>query len=586
VNVILHVFSNSIAENLLTLAKEKEELLSILKEREANKEYCYIQMDGSNLSEIEDAIRAYERNLIAFQFSGHADERNLLVNDLLVNGSGIAMQLENCAKRFALKLVVLNGCSTLPLAEVLMKYSIPAVIGTTAPVEDESATVFSIHFWRNLVMYNMSIKNAYTRALGPAQARTEEDLTAKNSAWVLRGTDNAVSVNPIHFIPDNERPEPFEANSILFPGLIKAYTKWENQQVIAAQQQEKSWRMAAIINSVPHPISTHLQKLFSPFEKTPEGFDKVSLKRLQQIGQLYHNTAEFCWYIMVAQLWEIILELPDAGKKLELNVRLSLRKFFAMKTEERETLNFIALMHDLIKAIQELHADDICKEFIEKQTIYNDFAKLQDGFYEAAQFLMDLRISTYEDMVSDQKILFTCKKAEENLLKFLDALGFMHRYKLTSVQNINVIKLRHTKRHFTRYKHQLTFLMNPMGGEEASFYYMRSFIDTWSVILIKNEKRRRANIMENASFVTTFVDYLNLSPFVIDKNIYEKNTNLSDIMFFRGFLPNGTGYKRVSNTFDKKELQILPIEDNYSPLMKQFKNFKKTVLGNNHESAI
>ena len=71
-NVILHVFSNSIAENLLTLAKEKEDLLTILKEREANREYCYVQMEGSSLAEIEDAIRANERNLIAFQFSGHA----------------------------------------------------------------------------------------------------------------------------------------------------------------------------------------------------------------------------------------------------------------------------------------------------------------------------------------------------------------------------------------------------------------------------------------------------------------------------------------------------------------------------------
>jgi hypothetical protein len=576
-NVILHIFSNSLRKRLVTLAKEKETLLTILQQRANMGEFEYIQLEEKELDEIENALRVNEKNLIAFQYSGHAGEQGLLIQDLSVNNEGIALQLKDSAQKYSLKLVVLNGCSTKPLAERLISFGVPAVVSTSAPTLDKSATIFSIHFWRNLVTYNMSIKNAFEKALGPAQARTESNLDL--SVWKLLGDEDAVKVNPIHFIEAESVKEDFRPNVLLFSALYKEYLRVGNERVTRLGDATKGERMSAMLNSIPHPISSHLTKLFSPSEASPEKYDQVSVKRLEQIGQLYQNTAEFCFYIMVAQLWEIMLELPSVKSEIDPMIREVLWSFFSMKTEPRETFDFIPMMKKILDTIQNLNNNDHFKEFIDKQIIYKDFLQLPDDFYNACDYLIQLRINTYEGLITERNLHFLCKEAELHLLQFLKPLSFMHRYKLTSIQNINVIKLRHTKSEFTRYKHKMTFLMNARGGEENSFYYMRSHIDTWSVILIKDEKRRKAQTIEEPTFVTMFVDFLNLSPFVIDQNIYLENTTLSDIMFFRGFIPSGTAYKRVSNTLDKKDIKILPIEDNYSPLAKQFKNFKKIVLG-------
>ncbi|MBN9382023.1 MAG: hypothetical protein J0H74_14745 [Chitinophagaceae bacterium] len=577
-NVILHIFSNSIRDHLITLAKEKEALLAILRQRESTGEYQYIQLEEESLDKIEAVLRQYEKNLIALQYSGHAGEQSLLVRDLEVNSEGIALQLKDSAQKYVLKLVVLNGCCTGGLAEKLIAYGVPAVISTSSPVFDESATIFSIHFWRNLITYNLNIERSFWKAIGPAQTRTRVQLDP--SVWKLWGEKDAIRINPIHFIEAQSIRDDFTPNGILFPALYREYLRVGNEHVTHSRDGTKGERMAAMLNSIPHPMSSHLQKLFSPLEASPEKYDQVSIKRLEQIGQLYQNTSEFCFYIMVAQLWEIMLEFPSVKCEISPAIRELLWSFLSMKTEPRETFDFIPMMKTLLNTIKDLNENDQYKAFIDKQIIYKDFLRLPDEFYAACAYLMPLRIHTYEEVITEINLQFLCKDAEQHLLQFLKPLSFMHRYKLTSIQNINVIKLRHTKHAYTRYKHKMTFLMNAKGGEESSFYYMKSYIDTWSVILIKDEKRRKAQTIEEPTFVTMFVDFLNLSPFVIDQNIYSKNTTLSDIMFFRGFFPEAIGYKRVSNTLDKKDIQVLPIEDNISPLTKQFKNFKKIVLGN------
>lgn len=578
-NTILHVFAESIEGNLLTLKKEQEALLLILQERETASEYRYVQLCGASLEEIEQAITRYENELLVFQFSGHAGEQNLLIQDLEVNGGGIAMQLQRCVANHSLQLVILNGCSTHALAKAFEQYEIPAVIYTTAPVYDMAATWFSIQFWRSLITYNTNISVAFSRAVAAAQSRTQVSLK-DNALWQLSAGDAEKKTNPVHYLRAEAGPEAFTPNSILFPVLYREFLKAGNLHLAQLEGQGKSMRMSAMLNSIPHPVSTHLQKLFSPLEPSPEGYDQITLKRLEQIGQLYQNTAEFCWYIVVAQLWEVMLEFPQVRDEIDADIRHSLWEFFSMRTEQRETFDFISVMKQLLDIIKQLEQDSRYTAFIATQIICRDFIGLSADFYSACEYLLPLRINTYEGTVLNRNIGDLCKSAEQQLTQFLKPLSFMHRYKLTSIQNINVIKLRHTKQAYTRYKHKMTFLMNARGGEESSFYYMRSFIDTWSVILIKDEKCRKAQSIEEPTFVTMFVDFLNLSPFVIDQNIYLKDTTLSDIMFFRGFFPNGTAYKRVSNTLDKKDIRILPVEDNYSPLTKQFRNFKKIVLGN------
>ena len=74
---------------------------------------------------------------------------------------GLAQLLSECPR---LKLVILNGCSTIGWVKLLHRYNIPVVIGTYAEISDENAALFSKMFYTNWVRGN-NLKQAFSYAL-------------------------------------------------------------------------------------------------------------------------------------------------------------------------------------------------------------------------------------------------------------------------------------------------------------------------------------------------------------------------------------------------------------------------------------
>jgi hypothetical protein len=120
--------------------------------------------------------------------------------------------------------------------------------------------------------------------------------------------------------------------------------------------------------------------------------------------------------------------------------------------------------------------------------------------------------------------------------------------------------------------------MQSTSDDEYDYYYMPSFVDNWSVMLIKtkieeiiDDKRRR--------FKVTPIGYLNLSPFMIDKNAFIKRTNLSYIMFFNGFRKQKPtlSYQWVRNPMNYRDSIEISDEEEFEPILLEFDAFEKMI---------
>ncbi len=76
------------------------------------------------------------------------------------------------AAQSGLKLVFLNGCWTLPQADVLLKAGVKAVIGTTLPIADGQATKFATLFYEGLGL-GQTLRQAFQYAANAFRTQNE-----------------------------------------------------------------------------------------------------------------------------------------------------------------------------------------------------------------------------------------------------------------------------------------------------------------------------------------------------------------------------------------------------------------------------
>jgi hypothetical protein len=119
--------------------------------------------------------------------------------------------------------------------------------------------------------------------------------------------------------------------------------------------------------------------------------------------------------------------------------------------------------------------------------------------------------------------------------------------------------------------------MQAIGKDEWNYYYMKTFLDNWGVILLKCE----VTLLEEKKYNVTVIDFLNLSPFVIDRNSFVERADLANIMFFQGEAGNTINYKKVKNPL--KQRDSLPVnkspndEDRFESIRVQYNAFKEFI---------
>ena len=604
-DVIFMAYANSDQQPLKLIRKEYEDVYGVLTDNYVQDSYCIHRDNFTSISSMNEYLGKFSCEIAVFSYSGHAGDKHVLLDDKLSNAEGLVEQLGGSVNSGALKLVLLNGCSTAGQVKRLLEIGVPVVVATNAPVDDQSATEFAIRFFSNLFEKELSFKLAFEDAMGPAKSGTAANLNGmrhiaidqlgvNEPLWGIYGKPHDLDTNP--FTNKSQPQAPFIPNARLFNFLFDVFNKAGNPETLALKKREDENEIVedfvkrdALLYSIPFPIAANLQNLVNiqASQNDYKNEDEYRMKWLAQAGQLYHVTSEFMGLIIIAQLWETKLRFSDIEIPDEL--QKALKEFFYLKSEDRAVYDYIPLTRMIREFLDSLSHTKEIRFFVEEQLILKDIVLPGFSFAEACGFLLRL----HRDSLAKKKrknLQKDCERAEDHLCNFFNEMGFLYRYHLTSITQIDILKYRHLPTAMAQYKHQIIKLMRPLkSAEEQTFfqYFMPTFLDNWTVVLIKNKKEKIRNASAKEIDIET-LDFLNLSPFVIDRLVFEEKRDKSSLMFFNRYWDNDDIYEfndascpmksndhfRVMkmNLTNKKKYELESIRV-------QFKAFREEVLG-------
>ena len=174
----LFCFANSRDRPLPELRHEDETIDRLLDPLSSQQHFQKIRDSFATTDSVVSKILAYQDSLCLFHYSGHAGSSALDLEDSSARAVGVAQLLVRCPQ---LRLIFLNGCSTLEHIRLLREKSSKAIIiATSTPVEDTVATQFSIAFYRAL---------SSGTTLGEALERARLELQVKHTTTIetIRG---------------------------------------------------------------------------------------------------------------------------------------------------------------------------------------------------------------------------------------------------------------------------------------------------------------------------------------------------------------------------------------------------------------
>ena len=145
----------------------------------------YLHLPYAKLEGISRALLEHRHRIAIFHYAGHADEGRLMLEKALGSADGSA-HAEGLAGLLGgqrgLKLVFLNGCSTLPQVDLLLGAGVPAVIATSRAINDLVARDFAITFYEALTVGRESDGIRKGQSIAEAFASAEDFVKARYSA--------------------------------------------------------------------------------------------------------------------------------------------------------------------------------------------------------------------------------------------------------------------------------------------------------------------------------------------------------------------------------------------------------------------
>jgi hypothetical protein len=557
--VVFLAFANNREIPLPTLQEEEEAIYRILAPRALKQHFLLHREPFATLSRIAEYLTLYRDHIMVFHYSGHAERDRLILEEEAALAPGMARLLGACPH---LKLVFLNGCSTKEQVEALLEAGVPLVMATSAPVEDHRATRFSIRFYQALEN-GMAVEEAFELASGEIAAmdhpspivfyrgigldREEE----RANLWGLFHAEGSDAPSTT-LLPSREitaLPPDYEPNRRLIEALWESLQHYSDQvgllylRECQGRSVSTARKRMAILNSLPAPVAEHLRKLMVPVEDENEGYDKVSPARLWQTVRTYQVTAEMLAFTLLAQLWESFFE---QGGKLVLppNRAQEMFDFLHLRPQENETYDYVGL----IRTIRDTLDKNNVNYFMEELKDLRDMLYQEGPFQNSCFFMEVLRVKLNRQEPEPHEIGELCARAEESLANMLGKMGFLAKYTLAAIQDIDVIKYRHQQEAF--FKHKVVYLRDLLGGLDTNFFELERFTDNRSVLFMDEETK----------------NYLNLTPFVIDANAFEEDTDVSKIFFI-------SHYEQATDTYVFKYVNKPDQEEDWIRISKNQKQF-------------
>ena len=573
-------FANSDSVRLATLTQEDTEVNSVLNYRVAKGDFQVYREQFATRENIVSKLQLFQEDITLFLYSGHAGRDAIELEDGIANADGIAALLGRCPN---LKLVVLNGCSTVGQVSGLLAKGIPVVIATNAPVNDQRATQFSIQFFTELSQNRKTIREAFLSAIEVAKvygtvehseiasrAIGASGRSPNEAVWGLYFQDSARDLLDTWRLP--AAPNNAVNNADLEKVIAFIYSSRLSQlQALGEDAEGKD----AILKRLPYTISEPLRKLLAPNDGSGAKFyDQPSQERYRMLLYVYRAALNFVGFTLMAQVWQATAEKKFAPDDSTKDVLDAMRELIVADFGTDEKRSRLELLKRLTEALK-----------MQGQPLF--LTELESALAQLEESTLKVSVDFLEKQVAAgasgwlPDIQNLCIETEFHVANILSVFGFLIRYTLTSIKDINV--LFYPGEPEADFYHKVVKLQQSLTTLQDSARSAKTYFKTATVLLEDSQEKSR---------------YLYLSPFLIDENAYTK-TPKANLRYFISYDPTTKYFyfKHVSKPDDVLTIKEKVVsagswsgsggseQNDYFPLINsQFSAFCRTALGKTLEN--
>ena len=592
--VIFLAFANDKDDYLATISRERKSINRYLRNF---KDQGLIKVEdeaSATLEDIFEIINTYADRLVVFHYGGHAGGSHIRLQTAeATNANASAQGLDSFLGGLPnLRLVFLNGCATSEQVNTLLAHGVKAVIATSAAVNDVMATEFAEQFYlalANRASLSTAFSNAqsfitskYSNKKGiniyrsiqrRAKSPKKEDfpwglyVAEENEAllnWKLPA--NHLQQRRVERLQHAGRAT--KVNDILIKTIYKDIAAHDPELIYLLKKEQKdiSAIKRKIVDCFPTPIGEQLRKLFAhsqdPLE--PDDMEKFTLPRLRQIIATYRSTIRFLAFILLSQLWDEKYKRTD----LQINEEhtADFNSFFTLNEDNFRNYDYLQIIRLVAVIFQQQKIPYFIEEL--KQLKLEKVEKI--ALLESHQFML----ICYEELQKEappDDVVDLCLLAEKHLGNLLKQLAFLVKYKLTTIKKIEVVKQRQEAPKFQHLKIDLNNALTKQGVKmEANAVCFNNFTDNNSVLFLKT----------NAKGV---VDYLSLSPFIIDE--YADNPQNNPRLYLFAYQSTDGYYYDFLNDYSDNKL-FVDLQNHRSLHAIEFERFKSAIFGDTYQPRI
>ncbi len=545
--VFLLTFANDTESFLNLLKAECEDIKKMLRPLERKGFIRFEDDDSATLKDVTDMLMAHSDGVGFFHYAGHAGSAEIFLEGGIANAKGIAQLL---GEQPDLKLVFLNGCSTKGQVETLFAAGVKAVIATSRPIEDPKAKDFAVAFYEALAN-KRTIKRAFDLAKGVLEAKykitpavvstrgitrigaqIKSEIGDEWTLYFAEGHEDKIgdfrlpTYRQTTVSMDQVQSTNMVANRALLFALPEMcnynqdiFTQMEAMRQGNIVKKDSSSYLDLIVENFPFVIGSQIRLLRVKTEN--------NLERLQQLASTYITVGRTLLYILLADVWN----MKDRMKK-GFDTPKDFSKGFVMNRNDYDVFPYFQKIIDLYKLIPVGERDNLFvpefKDLVDNLDNETHFTAKSVKFFEILRGMLSDSKKLDADVIAKQ-----CQIAEQALARVLMQTAFLAGYQMLGVRSIS---LNNPRTRNISYELNLSRL-HALDHVSLGFYfdepYRRKlhYTNCDSVVLVVG-----SDILSEADSLNY---YLNLSPFIIDKNTFLNKPHI-DLYFFA--YDNATNY--------------------------------------------
>lgn len=592
VPLVMLAFANEEERFLKSLRQECDAISDALRDRKDDRSIALEVQQEAELGRLFDLVARYRDDLVIFHYGGHANGEALDLKAADGSNSpafarGLAGLLGSLPR---LQLVFLNGCATQGQVDDLLAAGVPAVIATSAPVDDSIALDFARQFYGSLGDRNaarsiqfafddakslvesargtaisfstgrgMTVGDAPPPAVG-AQLWGLYVATGKEAAlaWSLPtapGGDFVIET-AIAGMPGGQIRSPNSGIIERQAQAVGAFDPNFRKRMDLERETSSSGTIAErvvreeITNAWPAPIGEQLRKLFAG--------GQLGEPRLQLLIDTYDIATRFIAYALLAQLWDLF-EARPGQVKLDDSSWQAIDAFNARDAASAANFDHIGLAIELVRALK---VNGVRPLMVECEGLEAAFAAPDCS--AARAFIAQARQGLINHSLDSAAIDALVQQGDTHVDAALYAMTFVVGYKLATIKQITIDKQRNKN---ASYLHRRVVLDRVSAGYSDDTYALAQFAANGAVILVKN--------LDDVS------TYINLSPFVIDQNALTGDAGTK--VYFMDWYDEASDTLHLSNIsegHDRLEIRAQmpkPFEVSHPPTLALYKEFRAEV---------